>query len=96
MAALAFKLVSDPTAGRLVMLRIYSGTLRKGEQVLNPRTGREARLGRLVRVHADRREEILEASAGDIVAAVGLRGVATGDTLCEPEQPLWIEPPTFP
>jgi elongation factor G len=96
LAALAFKLVSDPTAGRLVMLRVYSGTLRKGDRVLNPRTGREARIGRLVRVHADRREEILEASAGDIAAAVGLRGVATGDTLCAVGQPLLIEPPTFP
>ncbi|WP_040549326.1 elongation factor G [Pedosphaera parvula] len=96
LAALAFKIVTDPTTGRLVMVRLYSGTLRKGDRVLNPRTHREDRIGRLVRVHADRREEIAVAFAGEIVAVAGLRGLATGDTLCSAERPLLMEPPVFP
>src|SRR5579872_4113675 len=82
--------------GRLVMVRLYSGTLRKGDRVFNPRTRREDRVGRLVRMHADRREEITEGGAGEIVAVVGLRGFATGDTLCSAERPLLLEPPSFP
>jgi elongation factor G len=96
LAALAFKVVTDPTTGRLVMVRVYSGSLSKGDQVLNPRTGREDRIGRLVRVHADRREETAAAFAGEIVAVVGLRGFGTGDTLCRAERPLTMEPPMFP
>ncbi|MDB6066904.1 MAG: translation elongation factor 2 [Pedosphaera sp.] len=96
LAALAFKIATDPTTGRLVMMRVYSGTLRKGDRVLNPRTGQTSRAGRLVRVHADRREEIESASAGEIVAVAGMRGVATGDTLCSEERPLLMEPPSFP
>jgi elongation factor G len=96
LAALAFKIATDPTTGRLVMVRAYSGTLRKGDRVLNPRTGREDRIGRLVRVHADRREEIAAAFAGEIVAVAGLRGFGTGDTLCDPETPLMMEAPVFP
>ena len=80
----------------LSMVRLYSGKLRKGDRVLNPRTRREDRVGRLVRVHADRREEIAEAEAGEIVAVVGLRGFATGDTLCSADRPLLLEPPSFP
>jgi elongation factor G len=96
LAALAFKIATDPTTGRLVMVRLYSGTLRKGDRVLNPRTRKEDRIGRLVRVHADRREEIATAYAGEIVAIAGLRGFATGDTLCNAEKPLLMEPPVFP
>lgn len=96
LAAMAFKIATDPTTGRMVMVRLYSGGLHKGDRVLNPRTRREDRVGRLVRVHADRREEITAAEAGDIVAIVGLRGFATGDTLCSPDQPLLLEPPSFP
>jgi elongation factor G len=96
LAALAFKIATDPTTGRLVMVRVYSGTLRKGDRVLNPRTGREDRIGRLVRVHAERREEIAAAFAGEIVAVAGVRGFGTGDTLCDPESPLMMEPPVFP
>jgi elongation factor G len=96
LAALAFKIVTDQTAGRLVMVRLYAGTLRKGDRVLNPRTRQTVRIGRLVRVHADRREDVESAVAGEIVAVVGVRGFATGDTLCSTEGPLLIEPPLFP
>lgn len=96
LAALAFKIATDPTTGRMVMVRLYSGRLSKGDRVFNPRTGREDRISRLVRVHADRREEITDTSAGEIVAVVGLRGFATGDTLCGIEAQLLLEPPSFP
>jgi elongation factor G len=96
LAGLAFKIATDSTKGRLVMVRLYSGTLRKGDRIQNPRTRQSARIGRLVRVHADRHEEIESAVAGEIVAVVGLRGFATGDTLCSPETPLLMEAPVFP
>jgi elongation factor G len=96
LAALAFKIATDQTAGRLVMVRLYAGTLRKGDRVLNPRTRQTVRIGRLVRVHADRREDVESAVAGEIVAVVGVRGFATGDTLCSTERPLLMEPPSFP
>ena len=96
LAALAFKIATDQTAGRLVMVRLYAGTLRKGDRVLNPRTRQTGRIGRLVRVHADRREDVESAVAGEIVAVVGVRGFATGDTLCSTEGPLLMEPPSFP
>ena len=96
LAALAFKIATDSTRGRLVMVRLYSGRLRKGDRILNPRTQQTSRVGRLVRVHADRYEEIESAVAGEIVAVVGQRGFATGDTLCSAEQPLLMEPPVFP
>jgi elongation factor G len=95
-AALAFKLTHHPQAGRLVYLRVYSGILAKGTTVLNPRTGKSERIGRLVRIIADRREELDSAAAGEICAAVGLRGWMTGDTLCDPERPIMLEPPVFP
>ena len=85
LAALAFKIATDQTAGRLVMVRLYAGTLRKGDRVLNPRTRQTVRIGRLVRVHADRREDVESAVAGEIVAVVGVRGFATGDTLSSTE-----------
>ncbi|MDB6129819.1 MAG: Elongation factor [Verrucomicrobiales bacterium] len=96
LAALVFKVATDPTTGRMVMVRIYSGQLRKGDRVINSRTRREDRISRLVRVHAGHREEITVAEAGDIVAVVGLRGFATGDTLSNPDNPLLLEPPSFP
>jgi len=96
LAGLAFKIATDSTKGRLVMVRLYSGTLHKGDRVQNPRTRQTGRIGRLVRVHADRHEEIESAVAGEIVAVVGPRGFATGDTLCSPETPLLMEAPVFP
>jgi len=95
-AALAFKLVSDPQAGRIVWLRLYTGTLRKGDTVMNSRTGKTERVGRLVRIFADRRIELVEAHAGEICGVIGLRSFTTGDTLCAPAQPVLLEPPVFP
>jgi elongation factor G len=90
-SALAFKLMSDPYVGHLTFLRVYSGVLRSGDQVFN--SGRETRekIGRLLKMHANKREEIKEAGAGDIVAAVGLRNSSTGDTLCDESQPIVLE-----
>ena len=95
-AALAFKLVHDEQGRRMVFLRVYAGTLRKGDRVLNVRTGRQERIGRLVRLFAEHREEVEAARPGDIVAVVGLEGFCTGDTLCSPERPLQLERPVFP
>src|SRR6185436_8935917 len=81
---------------RMVFLRIYAGTLSKGDRVLNVRTGKQERIGRLMRVFADRREDVVAAYAGDIVAAVGLTGFSTGDTACNPSRPLQLERPVFP
>ena len=94
--ALAFKQVNDKLTGRLVFVRVYRGTLRKGGEVWNPRTRATERIGRLVRVVADRREELSEAGAGEICAIIGLRGFATGDTLCAPDHVVMLEPPSFP
>ncbi|MCB1226694.1 MAG: elongation factor G, partial [Verrucomicrobiales bacterium] len=96
LSALVFKVVRHPVAGRLVFARVYAGTLEKGTPLLNPRLGKTERCGRLLRVFADRREELDHANAGDICAIVGLRDAATGDTLCHPDHPLQLEPPTFP
>lgn len=95
-AALAFKLVHDEQGRRMVFLRVYAGTLRKGDRVLNLRTGRQERVGRLVRLFAEHREDVETALPGDIVAAVGLEGFSTGDTLSGPERPLQLERPVFP
>lgn len=95
-AALAFKLVHDEQGRRMVFLRMYAGVLRKGDRVLNVRTGRQQRVGRIVRVFADRREEVEAAHPGDIVAAIGLSGFSTGDTVCAPSRPLQLERPVFP
>jgi elongation factor G len=91
LAALAFKIVSDAYAGQLTYLRVYSGTLRAGAQVLNAGKRRRERIGRLLRMHANKREEIKIASAGDIAAAVGLASAVTGDTLCDPRAPIVLE-----
>ncbi|MER7461570.1 elongation factor G [Streptomyces sp. NPDC097981] len=91
-AGLAFK-VSATATGRLTCLRVYSGTLRKGETVLDAGTGRTERIGRILRVQADRHAEVDRAEAGDIVAVVGLKGTRAGSTLCAPDAPLVLEPP---
>ncbi|HYE59898.1 MAG TPA: GTP-binding protein, partial [Candidatus Kapabacteria bacterium] len=91
LAALAFKLATDPFVGKLVFIRVYQGTLTAGSYVYNPRTGERERIGRLVRLHANTREEINEVMSGDIAAAIGLKGVRTGDTVCVEETPLVLE-----
>jgi len=95
-SALAFKVVSDPFVGRLVYLRIYSGEAEGGTRLLNSARDEKERLGRLLRMHANHREEVDSASAGDIVAAVGLKNTLTGDTLCDPAAPIILEAITFP
>ncbi|MEO1431762.1 MAG: elongation factor G [Cyanobacteria bacterium J06633_8] len=93
--ALAFKIMDD-RFGALTFTRIYSGTLSKGETILNTYTGKTERVSRLVEMHADSREEIDSAQAGDIVAIVGMKNVQTGHTLCDPKQPATLEPMVFP
>jgi elongation factor G len=95
-SALAFKIVSDPFIGRLVYLRVYSGRVRTGSQIYNSIREHKERLGRLLLMHANRREEISEIGCGQIVAAVGLKDTFTGDTLCEPTKPIVLESIKFP
>ncbi|MCK4262526.1 MAG: elongation factor G [Dehalococcoidia bacterium] len=95
LSALAFKVVSDPFMGRLTYLRIYSGNVKSGAQVLNASKGKKQRLGRLYFMHANRREEVGEADAGSIISTVGLKGTTTGDTLCDVARPLLFEPIHF-
>jgi elongation factor G len=95
-AGLAFKIMTDPYVGQLTFLRVYSGNVSTSDQVLNARTGNTERVGRLLKMHANKREEIKEVYAGDIVAVVGLRNVATGDTICNPKQPIVLEAMQFP
>jgi elongation factor G len=94
--ALAFKLWSDRHKGRVVFVRVYSGSLRPGDALLNPRTGKRERVGRLLQLQADKERELEACAAGDIVALVGLKDVRTGDTLCEEGCPVFLEPPSFP
>lgn len=96
MAALAFKVANDPFVGRLIFVRVYSGKLAAGSYVLNATTGDKERVGRLVRMHADKREDITEISAGDIAAVVGLKSTTTGTTLCDPTNPIILESIEFP
>ena len=96
LAALAFKVVVDPYVGRLVFLRIYSGTVAAGAAVRNVTRGNRERMGRLLRMHANHREELPEITAGNICAAVGLKDTFTGDTICTEHKPLILEPPHFP
>jgi elongation factor G len=91
LAALAFKVVSDPFMGRLIYIRIYSGKMESGAQVLNTVKSKRERIGRLYLMHSNRREEVTQAETGSIVAAVGLRGTSTGDTLCSPSRPVVFE-----
>ena len=95
-SALAFKLMNDPFVGNLTYLRIYSGSLKSGSTVYNATRGKEERIGRLLKMHANKREEIKEAYTGDIVAAVGLKGTSTGDTLAEKAHPIVLEAITSP
>jgi elongation factor G len=95
LAALAFKIINDPF-GKLGFVRVYSGSLKTGETVLNPRTGKTERIGRLVKMHADKREDVSEILAGDICACVGMKDLKTGDTLCAPHFPIALGAITFP
>lgn len=94
--ALAFKITTDPFVGKLAYFRIYSGKLLAGSYILNSTTGDKERVGRIVRMQADKRADITEVGAGDIAAIVGLRGTSTGHTLCEPNHPVVLESITFP
>lgn len=96
MSALAFKIATDPFVGKLIFVRVYSGTLNAGSYVLNTTTGEKERVGRIVRMHADKREDIDEISAGDIAAVVGLKNTFTGATLCDVAHPIALEAITFP
>ena len=96
LSALAFKLMADPFIGHLTFLRVYSGVLEAGSTVLNAASGKKERIGRLLKMHANKREEIKEAFAGDIVAAVGLKQTATGETLCDIKRPVLLESIDFP
>ena len=96
LSALAFKIMSDPYVGQLTFLRIYSGTLTSGSAVYNSTKRKRERIGRLLKMHANKREEIKTAGSGEIVAAVGLKGTMTGDTLCEENHPLILEAMDFP
>ncbi|KKQ22342.1 MAG: Elongation factor G [Candidatus Wolfebacteria bacterium GW2011_GWC1_37_10] len=94
--ALAFKIATDPFVGNLTYFRIYSGTLKKGTYILNSTKGDSERIGRIVRMHANKREEVEECYAGDIGAIVGLKNTSTGDTLCDPSNPIVLEKIIFP
>jgi len=96
LSALAFKIMNDPYTGQLTFFRIYSGSLKSGDTVFNPKKGKRERIGRLVKMHANKREEIKEVLAGDIFAAVGLKYTTTGDTICSEKQPIILESITFP
>ncbi|MFN8039492.1 MAG: elongation factor G [Acidimicrobiales bacterium] len=95
-SALAFKIMTDPHVGKLTYFRVYSGTLDKGGQVLNARTGSKERLGRLLEMHANDRQDVDNIYAGDIVAGIGLKNTKTGDTLCDPSAPIVLEELEFP
>ncbi len=95
-AALAFKIASDPFVGTLTFFRVYSGIVKTGDFVFNPVKGKKERFGRIVQMHANSREEIKEVRAGDIAAAVGLKDVTTGDTLCDPNKVITLERMEFP
>ncbi len=96
LSALAFKIMNDPYTGQLTFFRIYSGSLKSGDSVFNSIKGKRERIGRLVKMHANKREEIHEVSAGDIFAAVGLKYTTTGDTICSEKQPIILESMNFP
>ena len=96
LSALAFKVAADPFVGRLVYLRVYSGTVKSGETVYNVTRDRNERMGRVLQMHANRREEVPESDAGNILAAVGLKNTFTGDTITHRGSPVILEPPTFP
>ncbi|MBW7865157.1 MAG: elongation factor G [Candidatus Hydrogenedentes bacterium] len=95
-SALAFKILTDPHVGRLTFVRVYSGALKAGDQVLNARTGRKERLGRLLEMHADERTDLQELRTGDIGAVIGCKNTTTGDTLCDTDRPVALMSVTFP
>ena len=95
-AALAFKILTDPHVGRLTFVRVYSGVVNTGDMVLNARTGRKERMGRLLEMHADERIDLKELRTGDIGAIIGAKDTTTGDTLCDPKKPITLMPVTFP
>ncbi|PMS34630.1 translation elongation factor 2 (EF-2/EF-G) [Trinickia symbiotica] len=95
-SALAFKIMTDPFVGQLIFFRAYSGVVNSGDTVLNSTKGKKERIGRILQMHANQREEIKEVRAGDIAAAVGLREATTGDTLCDPAHPIVLERMIFP
>jgi elongation factor G len=95
-SALAFKIMSDPHVGKLTYFRVYSGTLNKGDQAYNTRTGNKERVGRILQMHANHREDMQAVFTGDIVAGIGLRDTKTGDTLCDPKHPIVLESLEFP
>ncbi len=95
-SALAFKIVSDPYVGKLAYIRVYSGELKSGTYIYNPTKDQRERIGRLLQMHANHREDIQSVSAGNIAAAVGLKSTATGDTLCDPDKPIVLESIKFP
>ena len=95
-SALAFKLMTDPFVGQLTFVRVYSGVLKKGDSVYNPVRGKKERIGRIVQMHANNREEVSEIRAGDIAACVGLKEVTTGETLCDPTAIVTLERMVFP
>ena len=95
-AGLVFKVATDPYVGKLCFVRVYSGVIRSGTYILNASTGKKERIGRLVRMHANHREEVKEVYAGDIVAVVGLKEVTTGHTLCDESRPVLLENISFP
>jgi elongation factor G len=94
--SLAFKLWSDPFVGKLVFFRVYSGKLSKGDTVYNPRTNKRERISRLIQIQADKREDVDTCYSGDIAAIVGIKNITTGDTLCDEDSPILLEPPSFP
>ena len=94
--ALAFKVMTDPYMGTLTFLRVYSGRAEAGDSVLNPRTGKKERIGRLFQMHANKRDDVKVATVGNILAAVGLKNTATGDTLCTQKHPISLEAMSFP
>ncbi|MGV1004071.1 MAG: elongation factor G [Candidatus Nanopelagicales bacterium] len=96
LSALAFKIMSDPHLGKLTYVRVYSGVLKAGSAVLNSTKGNKERIGKIYRMHANKREEIPQVGAGNIVAVMGLKNSTTGDTLCDPQKPVALESMTFP
>ena len=95
-AGLAFKIMTDPYVGQLIFFRVYSGVVNSGDTIYNPVKGKKERVGRLLQMHANQRDEIKEVRAGDIAAAVGLKEATTGDTLCHPDKIITLEKMVFP
>ena len=96
MSGLAFKIMNDPFVGSLTFVRVYSGSLKKGDSILNSTKGKRERIGRMMMMHSNNREETEEAFAGDIVALAGMKETTTGDTLCDASKPVILETMTFP